>query len=558
MKRLMAISDLPNTPLGKKKWIVGVVAVYAILLLISHTVRSRRSDPWPPPDALRSITLSEQPPLQGEEHHGTVIRYIDTASLEGPDRPVILLIHGNPMAASRVFPDLADRLTTAGRVLAPDLPGFGYSTRSISDYGFTSQAAYLTQYLDQLQIGQVHIAAYSMGAGAAIHMATAAPERIASITLISSIGVQELALLGDHHLNHALHSLQLGVIWAVHELTPHMGVFDRLALNPHSARNLFDADQRPLRELLGRITQPTLIIHGQSDATVPHAAAREHHRLIPHSSLKTLQGGHQVLFQQTAHIAKCITQHIDDTTAGRSRTLAQADKSRRQASRTPFGQIRLPEAGGLRLLLYTVLIGLATLISEELACIGAGMMAARGILGFMPATLAAFTGIVIGDLMLYAAGRYIGRPAIARIPFRWFIKSEEVADATRWFNDKGLWIIFTSRFLPGSRLPVYFTAGILGGHAGTLLFYFCIAAALWTPGLVGLAAWTGESVLAYYAEFNQYAVWVAAGTVIGLWILIQICIPRLGLPGRFIFKKARKKRRSAADKQHPNNATRLS
>ncbi len=510
--------------------------VYALALLISHAVRARQPDPWTPPDTLFSVTLPLSQNQPGEEQTGPVIRYIDTAPNADAEKPVVLLIHGSPMPASNVFPELADRLKEVGRILAPDLPGFGYSTRKVENYGFASQAAYLTAYLDQLGIERVHLVAYSMGGGAAIHMAATEPDRIASITLISSIGVQELELLGDYHLNNALHGLQLGVLWTIQEFTPHMGALDRFSLNTQFARNFFDADQRPLRGLLQQVSQPMLIIHGKNDSFVPFAAAREHYRVVPHSEITALEGGHLAVFQRTEEVSAITIQHIKDTLEGRSRSLLQADESRIQAAHAPFGQVRLPQVAGLQLLIYGVLIALATLISEDLACIGAGMMAARGIMGFIPATLAAFAGIVVGDLLLYAAGRFIGRPAITRLPFRWFIKAEDVTNATQWFNDRGPGIILASRFLPGSRLPVYFTAGVLGAHVGVFLFYFCIAAAIWTPGLVGLAMWIGESVLTYYAGFQQYAIWVALGTLLLLWIAIRVCIPRIGL----LFRKLKR------------------
>lgn len=467
------------------------------------------------------MTLSSGQTVQGKNKPATVIRYFDTAPDALPGQPVMLLIHGSPMAGSRVFPRFIEALQGRGRVLAPDLPGFGYSTRRIDDYSFTTHAAHLIQFIDRLRVERVHLVAYSMGGGAAIDIAAARPDRIASLTLISSIGVQELELLGDYHLNRALHGLQLGALWALQELTPHMGVLDRWPLNTRYARNFFDSDQRPLRAMLRRVQQPTLIIHGRDDRFVPLAAAREHHRLVPHSILKAMDGGHLALFRKTAEVAAITLAHIENTLSGESPTLARADADRIQSAQAPFNQIKLPRVAGLQLFCFAMLIALATLVSEDLACIGAGMLAARGIMGFVPATLAAFAGIVIGDLLLYAAGRYIGRPAIHRLPFRWFIKSEDVARAAQWFKERGPRIIIISRFLPGSRLPVYFTAGILGDRLWSFLFYFCIAAAVWTPGLVGLSMWTGEAVLAHYARFHPYALWVALSTMVLLWVVIR-------------------------------------
>ncbi len=463
------------------------------------------------------------------------MRYIDTRADAPPQVPVVLLVHGSPVASSTAFPQLVNHIGGVGRVLAPDLPGFGFSTRKVENYGFVAHANYLQRFLDQLNIERVHVVAYSMGGGAAIHMAVDQPERIASLTLVSSIGVQELELLGDYHLNHALHVLQLAALWAIQELTPHMGLLDRFALNTQYARNFYDADQRPLRELLRHIVQPTLILHGDGDNFVPLTAAKEHARLLPQSNLQVLDGGHLLVFKQTADVSKIISGHIREVENGNGVMRSNADPLRLKNAQAPFGRLQLPGASGLQLFVLGALIALATLVSEDLACIGAGMLAARGIMGFLPATAAAFIGIVAGDLMLYGAGRFIGRPALQRAPVRWFITPDDVSRATKWLDAKGPGLIFASRFLPGSRLPVYFTSGVLGSGIWSFLFYFCIAAAVWTPGLVGLSMWAGEAVLGYYATFHQYAIWVALATMLVLWTVLRLCVPLLSFRGRRLF-----------------------
>jgi pimeloyl-ACP methyl ester carboxylesterase/membrane protein DedA with SNARE-associated domain len=520
----------------RRRWLVRSVVLYLALLAISHVVRLRQPDPWPAPPALHSIDLSPNPsdahPKDRQTTGEVVIRYIDTRPDALPERPAVLLIHGSPVAASSAFPQLAGDLGKVGRVLAPDLPGFGFSTRRIDDFGFAAQADLLQRFLDRLPVKRVHLVAYGLGGGAAIRLAADAPGRIASLTLISAVGVQELELMGDYHLNHVLHGLQLAALWALQECTPHMGVLDRWALNTNYARNFFDADQRPLRGMLGRIDQPTLIVHGVGDDFVPVAAAREHARLLPQSTLKTLPGGHSLVFRQTARVARLVAGHIQAVEMGKGRTRADAQPDRLGQARAPFGRFQVPAASGLRLLIFFLLIALSTLVSEDLTCIGAGMMAARGMIGFLPAAGAAFFGIVVGDLLLYAAGRFIGRPALPHAPLRWFIKPDDVSRATRWLEKKGPAIIIASRFLPGTRLPVYFTAGVLSRGVLTFLFYFCVAAALWTPALVGISMWAGDAVLTYYAAFHQYLPWVAVTTMLVLWTAVRFCVPLLSFKGR--------------------------
>ena len=51
------------------------------------------------------------------------------------------------------------------------------------------------------------------------------------------------------------------------------------------ARNFYDSDQRPLREILARYERPMLVLHGKRDALVPVEAAVEHARIVPQAQL---------------------------------------------------------------------------------------------------------------------------------------------------------------------------------------------------------------------------------------------------------------------------------
>jgi membrane protein DedA with SNARE-associated domain len=70
-------------------------------------------------------------------------------------------------------------------------------------------------------------------------------------------------------------------------------------------------------------------------------------------------------------------------------------------------------------------IVVATFVSEDLTCIAAGLIAAGGHLTPVTAIGAAGLGIFLGDLGLYAAGKWIGQPALRRAPISWFIHDED-------------------------------------------------------------------------------------------------------------------------------------
>jgi membrane protein DedA with SNARE-associated domain len=142
-----------------------------------------------------------------------------------------------------------------------------------------------------------------------------------------------------------------------------------------------------------------------------------------------------------------------------------------------------------------LLIALATLASEDLTCIAAGVLVAQGKLTFASASMACFLGIFVGDLLLFFTGRWIGTPALRWPPLARFLSPAMVDRGTQWLEQRGFVVVFLSRFTPGLRLPTYFAAGMLPTNSLAFAFYFLLAAAAWTPLLVGAAAVFGEEVL---------------------------------------------------------------
>ncbi len=215
--------------------------------------------------------------------------------------PVLLLIHGSP-GSSEVVRDLAAMLKDEFRVVAPDLPGFGASSRDIPDYSFHAHARYLVKLLDRLHIRKLHAAGFSMGGGVVLSLVGLAPERVCSVEMISALGVQEHELTGSYWANHALHGAQLLILLGAKYAMPHFGLLDG-DLSVEYARNCYDSDQRPLRQILAKYRGPMLILHGEYDFNVPPAAAKEHHRLVPRSQLVVLNSNHFMIFQQPEILA---------------------------------------------------------------------------------------------------------------------------------------------------------------------------------------------------------------------------------------------------------------
>ncbi|MDP3069446.1 MAG: VTT domain-containing protein [Opitutaceae bacterium] len=170
-----------------------------------------------------------------------------------------------------------------------------------------------------------------------------------------------------------------------------------------------------------------------------------------------------------------------------------------------------------------IALALATLLTEDLTCIAAGLLVARGSLAFWPATGACYAGILIGDLLLVLMGRTIGRPALRVSPLKWWLSEELVARAERWFTRRGPGIVFASRFMPGTRVPTYFAAGVLRAPFFRFAGWFAIACAIWVPLLVGTATWLGTRATEMLATWTS-----AVPALIGAG-LVAWCVAQLGL-----------------------------
>lgn len=495
--------DSVKAPSKWRGWRWRLVAAYAALLIVSHLVRASQFNQHDQPSHHDDAVVS----VQAIEADRPIAQTVTMAyRVYQPDdnqpRGAVFLLHGSP-GLKDDFLKLAPLLARSYRVIAVDLPGFGASSRDIPDYSIRAHARYLLQMMDRLNTPRAHFVGFSMGGGVILNLAEIAPERVASLTLLSAIGVQEAELLGDYHLNHALHGLQLAILWLAHEAIPHFGWFAGSMFDLSYARNFYDSDQRPLREILRRYAGPMLILHGERDVLVPVEAAREHARLVPQSEANFFDDDHFMVFTDATKLAEPINAFLARVEAGQAVTRSNADTARVAQAAKPFDPANVPKAMGVTALVMILLLAAATLVSEDLTCIGAGVLAAQGRIDLGLAIFACFLGIFAGDILLFLAGRYLGRPALRRAPLKWFVRDEAVERSSAWFARRGAMVILLSRFTPGARLPTYFAAGALNTSFWSFTFYFSLAAALWTPLLVALSKLLGAEALESALLANQ-------------------------------------------------------
>jgi len=171
-------------------------------------------------------------------------------------------------------------------------------------------------------------------------------------------------------------------------------------------------------------------------------------------------------------------------------------------------------------------IAAATLISEDLACIAAGLFAAGGIISPLEAVVAAGLGIYIGDIMLYLTGYLIGVTALHRAPLKWLVSEQTVHQCRDLFERRGIPIIFVSRFVPGTRTATFLGAGLVRVDMARLLVVFACAVMLWTPLLVLGAMVVGNQVVHVAELYTAWGLWIFLA-LLGLLLLVTRVLPRL-------------------------------
>jgi membrane protein DedA with SNARE-associated domain len=168
-----------------------------------------------------------------------------------------------------------------------------------------------------------------------------------------------------------------------------------------------------------------------------------------------------------------------------------------------------------------------TFVSEDLACISAGLLIREGRVGFVAGVTACAFGILLGDVGLWAVGRLsrfaIGRwPAVSR-----YVERLPVDNMRQWLNEHAALAMVASRFMPGSRLPLYVCAGVVGMSWRRFTTWASIAVLMWTPVLVWLAATASDVILGVLPSGGVIGWATRCAFVAGLFVSVKAASRRL-------------------------------
>ena len=139
---------------------------------------------------LKEKEKKERTMIQNSKIPQTYIRRVEADGVNvfyreagAPDAPVVLLLHGFPTSSFQ-YRELIPRLADRYRVIAPDLPGFGFTEipeKRNYKYTFDALAKTIEAFTEALHLKRYALYVFDYGAPTGLRLAMAHPERVTAI-----------------------------------------------------------------------------------------------------------------------------------------------------------------------------------------------------------------------------------------------------------------------------------------------------------------------------------------------------------------------------------------
>lgn len=234
----------------------------------------------------------------------------------GGGRPVVL-IHGWPLSGASWVEQIPALQEAGYRPVAYDRRGFGLSDKTWRGYTYDTLAEDLDGVLTELNLTDVTLVGFSMvGGEVARYITKFGEDRIHSVVFAAA--VTPYLLQGDDNPDGPL-TKEAAAEMAANLTKDRDAFFEEFTTEFFSADGVLQvpeakrlnavglaqqSDQKAalqtmaafgatdFRDDLKNVTVPTLVIHGDSDATVPYeGSGARTHAAIPHSDLHVIAGG---------------------------------------------------------------------------------------------------------------------------------------------------------------------------------------------------------------------------------------------------------------------------
>jgi pimeloyl-ACP methyl ester carboxylesterase len=254
---------------------------------------------------------------------GSPINTIELGPERGSDAKPLVFVHG----LSGSWPNWLEQLPTFAaehRVIALDLPGFGHSPMPRETISIAGYARMLDRLLGQLGVDAAAVIGNSMGGFIGAELAISFPQRVERLVLVSAAGISTHAHPGSMRAIPVLRRLEriliasgawtasksdtvmrrarlrdaaLGVVIRHPAKLPAALAAEQVrgAGKPGFIQGLETVIDYEIRERLGKIACPTLIVWGERDRLINVRDADVFAELIPNSR--------KVVFDDTGHMS---------------------------------------------------------------------------------------------------------------------------------------------------------------------------------------------------------------------------------------------------------------
>jgi membrane protein DedA with SNARE-associated domain len=182
-------------------------------------------------------------------------------------------------------------------------------------------------------------------------------------------------------------------------------------------------------------------------------------------------------------------------------------------------------SGYLGIFLLMVLEGATFPVPSEVILPFAGYLVFQGKLVIWIVILVATVGAIIGTLIDYSIGYYLGRAAILRYGKYIRLNEKHLVTSERWFVRHGNVAVFLCQFVPLIRTLVAFPAGISEMKTWKFVLYAGVGTLIWNTVLVYVGVLAGKNssaiISALSNAFNLIEVLVVIGLILALIIALR-------------------------------------
>ncbi len=255
---------------------------------------------------------------------GREIAFVDRGS-----GPPLLFVHGLGSNLS-LWRETMDAFDDSHRVLALDLPGYGLSDKENVPGTMSFFADVVTGFLDEREIDEATVVGVSMGGQVSLTLALEAPERVRRLALVSPAGIEPFTPKEGEALKNA--TTAEGIVnttdeqvrqntalnfaewsdeyaWIIEQRHALSERDDFAAYAEANARSVAGMLESDVRDRLGEIGVPALILFGAGDKLIPNQYLHENmttadvaeraEEVLPNATVRLVdEAGHLIMLER--------------------------------------------------------------------------------------------------------------------------------------------------------------------------------------------------------------------------------------------------------------------